>query len=71
MLMLILLINSETVRGTSENSRESGRIMVKGPMVNLRGKVISRKMIKMTTLKFVKGVDVRITVQPNVVFPST
>jgi hypothetical protein len=35
------------------------------------GKGISRKMIKMTTLKFFKGVDVRIIIQTNVIFPST
>ena len=47
MLMLILLVNLETVNGTSKNSRESGnRTMVKRPTVHLRGMVISIKITK-------------------------
>jgi hypothetical protein len=42
--MLILLINLEAVKGTSKNSRESGRgTMVERLMVNLRGKVFQEK----------------------------
>ena len=72
MLMLILLENLEMVNGTSENSRESGSpTMVKRPTVHLRGMIISTKSTKMTTLKLVKGVDVRIIVLMNAVCPTT